>query len=78
MPRKLSKLLDFVNVFHESIRFTSEIENEDSLNFLALCISRMGSSLSFKVHRKSSATDILIPENSKHCFIYIKCQDTDI
>ena len=64
--RQLQKFLTHINSIHKCIQFTIEIENNQSINFLDLTISRLGSSHSFKIFRKDTYTDAIIPASSQH------------
>jgi len=46
--------------------FTMEEEINNNINFLDITISKDENMLSFNAHRKSIATDIIIPNDSCH------------
>ena len=62
--RQLTLLLDFLNSFYPAIKFTQEIEVHQQLNFLDLTICRMTDSLDYKIFRKPTSTDTVIPSDS--------------
>lgn len=73
-------LLNKINTVHPSIKFTLEIENNQSLNFLDLTIVRSNTNLHFKIYRKPTQTDHVIHNTSNHphqhkmaafnCYVY--------
>lgn len=64
--RQLSTFLNHINSLSPTIKFTVEHENNRSLNFLDLTITRLESSLEFNIFRKPTFTDTLIPYSSSH------------
>lgn len=64
--RQLDMLLGVLNGLHPNIKFTVEVENNGSINFLDLTISRSGTALSFGIFRKPTHCDTVIPAGSKH------------
>src|SRR5579863_3981326 len=59
MSRKFNLLFssDFINKIHPNIKFTAEIEENNKLNFLDICITRKGQGFSTKVFRKPIASN---------------------
>jgi hypothetical protein len=53
------------NTLQPTIRFTTEKEHE-SINFLDLVIHRNDTNSEFKIYRKPTQTDIIIPNSSCH------------
>lgn len=64
--RQLTKFLAHINSIHPKIKFTIEEERNNEINFLDITIKRNHPSLSFKIFRKPTATDITIPMDSLH------------
>ena len=49
-----------------TIRFTLETETNSIINFLNISIQNTGNKLIFDIHRKPTATDLIIPKDSCH------------
>jgi outer membrane protein assembly factor BamA len=49
-----------------TIKFTTETENDNAINFLDITIQHKENRLIFNVHRKPTASDIIIHKNSCH------------
>jgi hypothetical protein len=49
-----------------TIKFTLETETDNSINFLDISIQNKGNKLTFNIHCKPTATDIIIPIDSCH------------
>ena len=49
-----------------TIKFTMETETDSNINFLDISIQNKGNKLLFNVHRKPTATDIIIPKDYCH------------
>ena len=65
----LNTFLVFLNAVHARLRFTCEIEKDRELPFLDLKIRQtLNSNLSFRIYRKDTCTDHLIPADSTHPF----------
>ena len=62
--RQLTLLLDFLNSFYPAIKFTQQIEVHQQLNFLDLTICGTTDSLEYKIYRKPTSTDTVIPFDS--------------
>lgn len=63
--RQIDVFPNFLNSIHNNIKFTYEVENlEKSLNFLDLNITRGDSDFKYKIYRKDSFTDAIIPNDS--------------
>jgi hypothetical protein len=54
------------NSLAPTIKFTSETETDNSINFLNFSIQNKGNKLTFNIHRKPTATDVIIPIDSCH------------
>jgi hypothetical protein len=48
------------------MKFTSEKEQNNKINFLDITITKNHDGLSFEIYRKPTATDIIIPNGSCH------------
>ena len=67
--RRQAEILNkYINSIHPNIKFTLELENEHSLNFLDLMIQNINNHLKFKIYRKPTTTDITIHASSFHPF----------
>ena len=60
--------LDYINHIKDSIKFTLEIEQDNSLNFLDLTVSKIDKKLKYKIYRKPTFTDAIIPMDSNQSF----------
>lgn len=59
-------LLEKINHLHPKIKFTLEVEENNTINFLDIKITRNDNTLKFGIFRKPSQTDHVIPEDSNH------------
>ena len=66
--RQLNSFLNYINNLHQNIKFTIEIEQDHSINFLDLTISIKNNKHDFKIFHKPSYTDITIHNTSNHPF----------
>ncbi|BES87329.1 Hypothetical protein NTJ_00134 [Nesidiocoris tenuis] len=64
--RELDRFQSFMNSVHPSIKFTTEVEESGSINFLDLTIYKENGGLRFKVYRKATHTDMVIHRTSNH------------
>ena len=64
--RQLNKFHTFINSVHPKIKFTLEIETNQAINFLDLNISVINGKHQFKIYRKETFSDTLIPSISNH------------
>ncbi|CAK1596620.1 unnamed protein product [Parnassius mnemosyne] len=64
--RQLDVFLNKINRVHDKIKFKLELEQDCSLNFLDLTITRKESSHVFQIYRKPTHTDTVIPASSCH------------
>lgn len=64
--RKLDILLQNLNSLHPAIKFTLEIEDNETLHFLDITIYRSHGKHTFKIYRKPIYTDSIIPADSYH------------
>ena len=62
----LQEFLAHLNRQNEAIQFTMEIEDKNELAFLDVKIKRTGTDLRFKVHRKSTHSDLYLQWDSNH------------
>jgi Reverse transcriptase (RNA-dependent DNA polymerase) len=63
--RQIDSFADFMNSFHKNIKFVSEIEENNKINFLDLTISKKpDKTLEYNIYRKPTFTDTTIPSNS--------------
>ena len=63
---ELHRFLQHLNDLHPNIHFTMEEENECTLSFLDVLITRSSTSLFTSVYRKPTHTERYIPFNSHH------------
>lgn len=61
-----NRLLEFVNKVHKNIKFTIEIEEHATINFLDLTLRREDNNISYNIYRKPTQTDNVIPMSSNH------------
>ena len=64
--RQLNSFLEFINKLHPNIKFTIELESQNSINFLDLTVTREKDKHVFSVFRKPSHTDTVIHNSSCH------------
>lgn len=65
----LLAFINCLNSFHPNIQFTHETEENRSLNYLDLTITRnFAKGVDFKIYRKPTQTDLLINTSSNHPF----------
>lgn len=64
--RQLDLFVSCLNNKHPKIKFKKELEENGSLNFLDLTIANVNSKHQFKIYRKPTHTDTVIPCNSTH------------
>lgn len=62
----IEELHKYINSIHTKIQFTIEKENNNSLNFLDLTLMKEHNRITYKIYRKPTATDIVIPYDSYH------------
>ena len=55
-----------LNMQHQNIKFTVEVEEDNKLSFLNVQVTRNSSKLNTSVHRKTTHTDHYIPFHSHH------------
>lgn len=63
---KTEELLQDFNNIHNKLTYTMEKENNGTINFLDLNISRQQKKLNFAIYRKPTYTDTIINQNSNH------------
>ena len=51
-------VLSRLNIFHNSIQFSYEIEEENEISFLDILIIRSGKKIQTRMYSKSTSTDI--------------------
>ena len=66
--RQLKTFLDFINSLHKNIKFTIELEQDHTINFLDLKITNKNNKHDFAIFHKPSYTDITIHNSSNHPF----------
>lgn len=64
--RQLNILNNFLNSIHRNIKFTLEVEDNNSINFLDLNIMKKDNRLKFNIYRKPTMTDQTIHASSHH------------
>ena len=64
--RLLNSFLSWLNLQYSTIDFTLEKEDNKSINFLDITITRIDSTLDFSIYRKPTYTDAIIPNSSNH------------
>jgi hypothetical protein len=60
--------LNEFNKLQQTIKFTIEKKQQESINFLDIGIHRKDKNLQYSIYRKPTQTDIIIPKNS--CYPY--------
>lgn len=58
--------LRYLNSINPTIKFTMETEENESIAFLDLKLTRIDGKIDFNVYRKETSTDRCIPNNSYH------------
>ena len=58
----------FINDINRNIKFTMEMETNNSLNFLDVSVLKRNNHLGFKIYRKPTTTDIVINAKSNHLY----------
>ena len=72
----IEKFWNYLNRHHKNIRFTSEIENENSISFLDIKISRDNNKLTTSVYRKPTFSGVFtnfgsfIPKSYKYNLLF--------
>jgi hypothetical protein len=69
-PNHVNQFLDYLNGQHPNIKFTSEIENNNSLNFLDVALTKLTNSFETSVFRKSTCTGLGMKFGSAVSFSY--------
>lgn len=64
--RQLSLLNSYISNIHKNLSFTLEEENNNTLNFLDITITKQNGYLKFKIYRKPTCTDQTIHADSHH------------
>lgn len=64
--RQIDVFVNKLNSVHSKIKFKLELEENKSLNFLDINITRVNNKLEFQIYRKPTQTDIAIPSSSCH------------
>jgi hypothetical protein len=62
----IEKVLDQFNKIYKGIQFTLEQKQNNSIHFLDLTITRTDNNFQFKIYRKPTMTDAIIPIDSCH------------
>lgn len=63
--RELQGFLEYLNKLTSNIKFTLEVENSETINFLDLTFTRKDRNHSFAVYKKPMTTDLTI-----HCNLF--------
>ena len=69
---QIKDFYDYVNIQHQSLHFTYEMENDDHLPFIGIDISKYISSYQTGIYHKPTSTDLFtnyssfLPENYKY------------
>lgn len=64
--RQLNNFLIWLNNLDTNIQFTIETEQNCSINFLDITLTRLNNRLSFNIYRKPTFSDNVIPITSRH------------
>jgi hypothetical protein len=62
----INKVHATFNKLAPTLKFTIETENDKAINFLDIAIKHKETRLEFNVHRKPTATDVIIYKDSCH------------
>ena len=68
--RQLQSFLNYINSIHTNIKFTLEIKQNNSINFLDLTITKQNNKHDFSIFHKPSYTDITIHNKSSHPYTH--------
>src|SRR5436190_7783150 len=63
---QFNNFLNAINEIHPMIKFTNEIESNCSINYLDLSLTRKYNKIEYKIFRKETHTDTVIPYSSNH------------
>lgn len=66
--RQLQKFHKHINSLDPNIQFTIETEENNSINFLDLTITKINKKHDFSIYRKPTHTDTIIHNNSRHSY----------
>jgi len=64
--RQIHQLHTLINKAHPQLKFTIEVEQNNSLNFLDLQITKSNNKHEFNIYRKPTTTDTIIHNTSNH------------
>ena len=64
--RQIESFKNYINKLNKKIQFTSEIESDNSINFLDIKIKKNNDKLKFSVYRKPTTTDTVIHNDLHH------------
>jgi hypothetical protein len=64
--RQIDIFKNYLNNLHQKLQFSSEIESDMKINYLDLTISNLNNKHNFKIYRKSTYSDLVIPASSNH------------
>ena len=70
--RQIDTFLQYLNTVHPNIKFTMELESNNSINFLDLTLKKFNNRHQFSIYHKPSQTDITIHSSFFHPYQYIK------
>ena len=65
---QIDTFLQYLNTVHTNIKFTMELESNNSINFLDLTLKKFNNRHQFSIYHKPSHTDITI--HSSSCYPY--------
>lgn len=68
--RQLQSFFKYINSLHPNIKFTLETEQNNSINFLDLTITKVNNKHEFSIFHKPSHTDITIHNSSSHPYTH--------
>ena len=64
--RQVENFHKYINTIHHKLKFTLEIEQNNSINFLDLTINKTNNTHTYKIYRKPTTTDMVIHSTSNH------------
>ena len=62
----ITEILDQFNNLTPHLNFTLELERDSKLNFLDISLTKTSNRISYKIYRKPTTTDTIIPKDSCH------------
>ena len=64
--RQIENFHKYINTIHHKLKFTLEIELNNSINFLGLTITKTNNTHTYKIYRKPTTSDMVIHNSSNH------------